>query len=62
MYINETHIGYYALVAIIGLFVGMLIDWMNKKANLTSLLLMIAISIYECAIAEIKVYFVELIL
>lgn len=31
MYINETHIGYYAIVAIIGLFVGMFIDWMNKR-------------------------------
>lgn len=31
MYINETHIGYYALVAILGLFVGMFVDWMNKR-------------------------------
>lgn len=31
MYINETHIVYYAIVAIIGLFVGMFIDWMNKR-------------------------------
>lgn len=31
MYINETHIGYYALAAIIGLFVGMFVDWMNKR-------------------------------
>lgn len=31
MYINETHIGYYAFVAILGLFVGMFIDLMNKK-------------------------------
>ena len=31
MYINETHIGYYAAVAIIGLFVGMLVDWTNKR-------------------------------
>ena len=31
MYINEIHIGYYATVAIIGLFVGMFIDWMNKR-------------------------------
>jgi len=31
MYINETHIIYYAIVAIIGLFVGMLVDWMNKR-------------------------------
>ncbi len=31
MYINETHIIYYGIVAIIGLFVGMLVDWMNKR-------------------------------
>ena len=31
MYINETNIIYYAIVAIIGLFVGMLVDWMNKR-------------------------------
>lgn len=31
MYINETHIGYYAIAAILGLFVGMLIEWMNKR-------------------------------
>ena len=31
MYINETHIVYYAVVAIIGLFVGMFVDWMNKR-------------------------------
>lgn len=31
MYINETHIIYYAIIAIIGLFVGMLVDWMNKR-------------------------------
>ena len=31
MYINETHIAYYAIIAIIGLFVGMLIDWMNTR-------------------------------
>ena len=31
MFINETHIGYYAAVAIIGLFVGMFVDWMNKR-------------------------------
>ena len=31
MYINETHIGYYAFVAILGLFIGMFIDWMNKR-------------------------------
>ena len=31
MYINETHIAYYAIVAILGLFVGMFIDWMNTR-------------------------------
>ena len=31
MYINETHIAYYAIVAIVGLFVGMFVDWMNKR-------------------------------
>lgn len=31
MYINETHIAYYAGIAIIGLFVGMFVDWMNKR-------------------------------
>lgn len=31
MYINETHIGFYAFIAIIGLFVGMFVDWMNKR-------------------------------
>ncbi len=31
MYINETHIWYYAIIAILGLFIGMFIDWMNKR-------------------------------
>ena len=31
MYINDTHIAYYAVFAIIGLFVGMFVDWMNKR-------------------------------
>ena len=31
MYINETKIMYYAIVAIVGLFVGMFIGWMNKR-------------------------------
>lgn len=31
MYINDTHIIYYAIAAIIGLFVGMFVDWMNKR-------------------------------
>jgi len=31
MYINDTHIMYYAVVAILGLFVGMFVDWMNSR-------------------------------
>ena len=31
MYINDTHIIYYAVVAILGLFVGMFVDWMNSR-------------------------------
>ncbi len=31
MYINDTHIGFYIAVAIIGLIVGQLSDWMNKR-------------------------------
>ena len=31
MYINETHIIYYVVAAILGLFVGMFVDWMNKR-------------------------------
>ena len=31
MYINEINIGYYAIVAIVGLLVGMFVDWMNKR-------------------------------
>ena len=31
MYINETHVGFYAIAAIVGLFVGMFVDWMNKR-------------------------------
>ena len=31
MYINDTHIMYYAVVAILGLFVGMFVDWMNLR-------------------------------
>lgn len=33
MYINETHIGYYAAAAITGLMVGMLIDWLNIRLS-----------------------------
>ena len=31
MYINDTHIGFYILAAILGLFVGQFSDWMNKR-------------------------------
>lgn len=31
MYINDTHIGFYLIFAIIGLFVGQFVDWMNKR-------------------------------
>lgn len=31
MYINDTHIGFYILVAIIGLAVGQVSDWMNQR-------------------------------
>ena len=31
MYINETHIIYYVVAAILGLFVGMLVDWANER-------------------------------
>lgn len=31
MYINETHLAYYAVAAILGLFMGMLVDWMNER-------------------------------
>ena len=31
MYFNDVHIAYYLIVAILGLFVGILIDWMNKR-------------------------------
>ena len=31
MYINDVHIAYYVAVAIIGLFVGHFVDWMNKR-------------------------------
>lgn len=31
MYFNDVHIAYYLIIAIIGLFVGLLIDWMNKR-------------------------------
>lgn len=31
MYFNDVHIIYYVVAAIIGLFVGQFIDWMNKR-------------------------------
>ena len=31
MYINDVHIVYYVVVGIIGLFIGNLIDWANKR-------------------------------
>ena len=31
MYINDVHIGYYLVVAILGLIVGELINWANKR-------------------------------
>ncbi len=31
MYFNDVHIAYYVVAAIIGLFVGQFVDWMNKR-------------------------------
>ena len=31
MYFNDVHIAYYVVVAILGLFVGEFVDWMNKR-------------------------------
>lgn len=31
MYINDVHILYYVIVAILGLFVGQFIDWVNRR-------------------------------
>lgn len=31
MYLNDVHIIYYVVAAILGLFVGQFIDWMNKR-------------------------------
>ena len=31
MYYNDVHIAYYLIVAILGLFVGQLVDWVNKR-------------------------------
>ena len=31
MYLNDVHILYYVVAAIIGLFVGQIVDWANKR-------------------------------
>ena len=31
MYYNDVHIGYYLAVTLLGLFVGLLVDWANKR-------------------------------
>ena len=31
MYFNDVHIGYYLVAAIVGLFVGQMVDWANKR-------------------------------
>lgn len=31
MYINDVHIGYYVIALIAGLFIGELVNWMNKR-------------------------------
>ncbi len=31
MYINDVHVAYYVAVAILGIFVGLFTDWMNKR-------------------------------
>ena len=31
MYINDTHIVFYIIVGLLGLFVGQFVDWMNKR-------------------------------
>ena len=31
MYFNNVNIGYYMLVSILGLFMGELVNWMNKR-------------------------------
>ena len=33
MYFNDVNIGYYILVSILGLFVGELVNWMNKRLS-----------------------------
>lgn len=31
MYINDTHLGFYLIAAIVGLAIGQFVDWMNKR-------------------------------
>jgi len=31
MYLNDVHIAYYVVAAILGLFAGQLVDWLNKR-------------------------------
>ena len=31
MYFNDVHIAYYVIAAVLGLFIGLVIDWMNKR-------------------------------
>ena len=31
MYINDTHIGFFIGIFILGLLVGQFVDWMNKR-------------------------------
>ena len=31
MYFNDVNIGYYIIIAILGLFIGELVNWMNKR-------------------------------
>ena len=31
MYYNDVHLGYYIVVSILGLFIGELVNWMNKR-------------------------------
>lgn len=31
MYFNDVHISYYLILAIIGLFIGLIVDWANKR-------------------------------
>lgn len=31
MYFNDVHIAYYLIIAVVGLLVGMLVNWLNKR-------------------------------